>query len=157
MHAQIAESRVAVDEVARRLGDDHLSTVCGCGDSRSPVDVDPYIALRCDEWLTGMNSDPHAWRASGKSLLPLARRLDSIAGPRERIEERVSLRIHLDAPALGERGAERTSMLGENVRVLVTEFVQEQRGALDVGEEEGNCARWEGAHGEIIECGIENV
>ncbi len=60
-------------------------------------------------------------RAFGKRVLPFAHRLDSVAGPPERVEERVSLRVHLDATPFRERGTENPSMFRENVHVLVTE------------------------------------
>ena len=118
----------------------------GGGDPRSPVDIDSHIALGCDERLTGVNSDAHTDRAFGKAILSFARRLDSVAGPRERIEQRVSLSVHLDPAALSERGTEDPSMFRENLRVLVTEVVQERRRALDVGEEEGDGSEREIAH-----------
>jgi len=110
------------------------------------VDIDPHIAFGCDERLTGVNSDPYAERALGKRVLPFARRLDSVAGPRERVEECVSLRVYLDPAALSERGTEDPSMFRENLRVLVTEVVQERRRALNVGEEEGDGSGREIAH-----------
>ena len=61
-------------------------------------------------------------------------------------EERVALRVDLDAAAGAEGGAQDAPVLGERVGVaLGAERVQELRRALDVGEEErhrpgGQCA-----------------
>ena len=75
----------------------------GAGDSRGPMDIDPDIAFRGDERLAGVHSDSDADRALRKSVLPFACCVDGIAGPRERIEERISLRVHLDPAAVSER------------------------------------------------------
>src|SRR6187397_967553 len=96
MHTQIAEAGVALDQIARRLRDHDLSPMGSSGDPCGPVDVDAHIAFGCDERLAGVNSDSHPDRALGETGLPFARRLDRVPGSRERVEERIALRIHLD-------------------------------------------------------------
>jgi hypothetical protein len=61
---------------------------------------------------------------------------------RERIEERVTLRVDLDAAMPGERVTQYAPMLGQRPRVrLRTELVQQPRRAFEVCEEERDCAR----------------
>ena len=56
-------------------------------------------------------------------------------------EERVSLRVHLDAAVGSKRLADHPAVLGERLRVrLRAELVQQFRRALDVGEQEGDGA-----------------
>ena len=138
MDSQIAETRVAVHQIARGLRDHDLPSVSGSGDPRGSVDVDSHIALGCYERLTGVNSDAHANRALGQPILPFTRRLDSIAGPRERVEERIALRVHLDSAALCERVAQDPSMFRQNVGVLLTKAGHEGRRPLDIGEDKGD-------------------
>jgi hypothetical protein len=88
------------------------------------VDVDSHIAFGGDERLAGVNSDSYPDGALGESSLPFARRLDSVPCSRERVEERVSLGVDLDATALGERGPEDPAMFREDVCVRIAEAVQ---------------------------------
>src|ERR1700682_1763917 len=71
---------------------------------------------------------------------------------RERDEERVTLRVDLDAAMRGERFAQDAPMLGERLCVVSgAERVQELRRAHDVGEEEGDGAGREiAAHGLML-------
>ena len=52
---------------------------------------------------------------------------DGVAGAREGEEERVPLRVDLDAAALGERLAHQPTVVGEDAVVAVTELLQERR------------------------------
>jgi hypothetical protein len=45
-----------------------------------------------------------------------------------------------------ERVTQDAAVLGEDIRVAVPELVQQLRRALDVGEEEGDCARGQLGH-----------
>jgi hypothetical protein len=59
-------------------------------------------------------------------------------------EERVALRVDLDAAVLGGGIADDAAMRSERLRVsLGPELVQQPRRPLDVGEEERHGARWE--------------
>jgi hypothetical protein len=82
--------------------------------------------------------EPHADpnRPSFEGAPRLARRRHRIGCPRERDEERVALRVHLDAFVAREREPDRAVMLGEHLGVPVAELAQESRRALDVREEE---------------------
>ena len=53
-------------------------------------------------------------------------------------EERVALRVDLDPAVLVDRLADDAMVLGQDVRVIVAELMEQLRRALDVGEEEGD-------------------
>jgi hypothetical protein len=151
MHSQITQAGAPVEQIVRRRRDHHLPPVRGSSNSCGAVDVDPYIAFRCYKRLTGMDSHPHAEWALGQRALPLARRVQSIAGPGERVEERVTLRVDLDSAAFRECGTKNAPMSGEYVRVPVTKAVQVRGRPLDVSEEEGDRPGRESAHSSMME------
>jgi hypothetical protein len=70
-------------------------------------------------------------------------------GGRKGDEERISLRVDLDAAMRSEGLAQKPAMLGERVAVrLAAERMEQACGALDVSEEEGDGAgRQVAAHG----------
>ena len=71
--------------------------------------------------------------------------------PRERDEERVPLRVDLDAAVLCERVAHHTPVLGQQLRIPLAELVQQPRRALDVREQERHRAgRQLSAHAMIM-------
>jgi hypothetical protein len=73
--------------------------------------------------------------------LALAGGLDRLGRRRERIEEGVPLCVDLDAAAPHERPPQQPPVLGERLVVrLRAQLVQQARGTLDVGEEEGDGA-----------------
>jgi len=55
-------------------------------------------------------------------------------------------RFDLDAAVAAERGTKHAPVLGEDIGVAVAELVQQPGGALDVGEEERDGARWKLRH-----------
>src|SRR5439155_4012126 len=116
------------------------------GDARRPVNVDPDVVVVGGERFAGVDSNSYAQRALGQSALTLIGRFEGIGRTGEHVEECVSLRVDFGAATFAELGAENPSMLGENAGVLVTEIVEERRGALDVSEEERDCAGRQGAH-----------
>ena len=73
--------------------------------------------------------------------MALAGGLDRLGRGRERIEERVPLRVDLDAAAPRERLPQQPPVLGERLVVrLRAQLVQQARRTLDVGEEQGDAA-----------------
>ena len=64
------------------------------------------------------------------------RRSDRVRGLAERDEERVPLRVDLDASVPLERIAEQGAVLCESDYVAVTELLEEASRAFDVGEDE---------------------
>ena len=95
--AEVADRSVRREEAARRLGDDDLAAVRGGRDPRCSVDVYADVALVGHERLAGVNAHPDADRPGLERPLRLDRGGDGVGGPRERDEERVALRVHLDA------------------------------------------------------------
>ena len=66
------------------------------------------------------------------------------AAPREGDEERVALRVHLDAVVSREGLADHPPMLGEEIGVGGPVLLEEPRRPFDVGEEERDRAGWQG-------------
>ena len=129
-------ARRCVDERAGRLGEQHLSAVLDGGDARSPVDVEADVPFLGHARLAGVYAHAHADRASGEATLCFRRRGDCVGGARERHEERVALRVDLDAVVRRACLADDPAMLGERGAVPVAELVQQPCRTLDVGEEE---------------------
>ena len=94
--AQIAD-RLPGDEVARRLRQEHLASVPGGGDPRRTVDVHPDVALVGHDGLARVQPHANADRSVAKRRLPVRGGADRVGGARERDEERIALRVHLDA------------------------------------------------------------
>ena len=131
----------SVDERARRLRHEHLAAVAGGGDPRRQVHVLADIALPADVRAPGVQAHAHPDRTDGQRLLALAGGLDRLGRGRERIEERVPLRVDLHAAVPRERLAQQPPVLGERLLVrLRAQLVQQARRTLDVGEEQGDGA-----------------
>ncbi len=109
-------SRIALEEAARRLGEDDLPSVRGGGDARSAVDVDADVALVRHDRLAGV--EPHAY--ADRAALERAPRLggggNGVGGARKRDEEGIALGVDLDARVPRERVPQRSPMLGEQSR-----------------------------------------
>jgi hypothetical protein len=76
---------------------------------------------------------------SREGSLRVRSREHRILRPPERDEEGIALRVHDFAAVVREGLLQQALMLGEKVRVSVAELLEQLRGALDVGEEEGRC------------------
>jgi hypothetical protein len=82
-----------------------------------------------------MHTHAHADRTGGQRPPPLARGLDRFGRRRERIEERVPLRVHLHTATPRERLPQQPPMRSERFLVrLSAQLVQQPRRALDVRE-----------------------
>ena len=116
LQAVLAElGQLAVDERPRRRRHDDLAAVARGGDAGGPVELPPGVALAGQPQLAGVQAHPHLDRRRRERLLTLRRsgqRLDRIG---EGEQERVSLRIDLDAAVRGEGGAQKPAVLGERV------------------------------------------
>jgi hypothetical protein len=84
-----------------------------------------------------------------QSTLGLDRPACCVARPREREEERVALRVDLGPARLAERLADEPPVVARDLGVAVAQLLQQPRRAFDVGEDEGDRALWERAHGTI--------
>ena len=142
LHPVLAKIRQpSVDERARRLRNKHLAAVTGGGDPRRQMDVLADIALPADVRAPGVQAHAHADRTGGQRLLALAGGLDRLGRGRERIEERVPLRVDLHAAVARERLPQQPPVVGERLLIrLRAQLVQQARGPLDVGEEQGDAA-----------------
>src|SRR5262249_9582770 len=85
--------------------EEDLPAVTGRGDARSPVHVDPDVALVRPGRLAGVQSHAHADRPAGERFAHRRRRSERVGRPGERDEERVPLSVHLDATVPCERRA----------------------------------------------------
>jgi hypothetical protein len=89
-----------------------------------------------------VQADPHAYLPSGRpgvvDVGPLHLRGGRyrVAGAHKREEERVSLRVDLDAVVRCERVSHEPSMGGEDVAVAVGQPFEKDRRSLDVRESE---------------------
>ncbi len=113
----------------------------GGGEPRGEMDIVADVALVGDERRSGVQAGTHPYRAGRERRGELARGLDRPRRGREGEEERVALRVHLDAAVCRGRLADQPPVLGERRRIgLGAELVQQRGRALDVGEEKGDRA-----------------
>jgi hypothetical protein len=90
--------------------------------------------------FNGGNSN--ADRTVGERSFGILRRRERTISRRERDEERIALRIDLDAAVRAERLAQNEPVRVECIRVpFRPELVEQSRRALDVPEEKGDGAR----------------
>ncbi len=136
MLAEIAEIAVSVEELSRRLGDHDLAAVTGARDPRALVDVEADIALAGHGRLAGVDPDPNPHGSAVERGLAFCSRGHGVGRAREGYEERIALGVDLDAVVPRERVAEHPAVLGEDVRVAVTDLLEQARRPFDVGEEE---------------------
>jgi hypothetical protein len=108
------------------------------GYARSPVNVHPDVALVRPQRLTCVDPNANPNRSSCELALSVGGRSDCIARTGEGNKERVTLRVDLGAPVLGESLSQDSAVVGEDGCVVITEVVEQLRRALDVGEEEGD-------------------
>ena len=84
--AEIAELGPRIEAVPRSLGDQDLTAVSGCADTRAAVDIDSNVALGGDGRLARMDPHANAHRTSRKRPLRRVRGSDSVGSIRERDE-----------------------------------------------------------------------
>jgi hypothetical protein len=129
-----------------------VPAVSGGGDARASMDVDADVVVAGDQRFARVEPHPHARLRAARPVmeresgLRVGRSLDGATRVGEGDEEAVALRIHFDAVVAPERLTQQPTVLCENICVVVPELVQQARRALDVGEEEGNCAAREVPH-----------
>lgn len=107
--------------------------VCERGDTRAAMDVGADVPLPGRRGRARVQTHPHSDRPTGQRPLSGKSGGGRAGHRRERDEERVALRVDLDAAVRGECRPQRGAVLGEGLRVgLRSERVQEPRGAFDV-------------------------
>ena len=96
--------QLGFDERGGRRGDEHLAAVTRRRDASGAVDIVADITLVANERRARMDADAHSDRAVRCEALREVRcRAEGAVGRREGEEERVSLRVHLDAPVSNTR------------------------------------------------------
>ena len=119
----------------------------GRADPRGADDVEADVALVAERRLAGVQAHAHANLGAarpcvgGERPLALDGRAHRVARARERVEERIALRVDLvPAGALRRSRAAGAGDRPTTCAVVVAELLQQPRRALDVGEQEGDGA-----------------
>ena len=107
-------------------------------DARRPVDVDAHVPLLGKQRLPRVQTHTHAEWARAESLLRVLRSLKRIAGPPERDEERITLRVHFEPAVPRECVSQYAPVLRKDIRIRIAQLMQEPCRPLHVGEEEGD-------------------
>ena len=144
VHAQVAD--VSVHERTGRLREEHLAAVADGGDPGALVHVEADVSLLGQARLARVQPHPHANRPVGKYALAIRSSGDRVRRAGEGDEERVTLRVDLDAVVIGEHRAEPPPMLLQRLSVVVAKCVQQPRRALHVGEQQRHDASREIPH-----------
>jgi hypothetical protein len=109
----------------------------GRRDAGSAVQLASGIALPGDLCLSRVKAHAYLDGAGGQRFLPRGRSRERRLRVSEDIEERIALRVDLQASVRGEGRTQGTAVLGQRFDVaLLAEFLDQSRRALDVGEEE---------------------
>jgi hypothetical protein len=139
--------KLVLDQLPRRVGEQHLAAVTRRADPRCPVHTKAHVPLTGRTWFSRMHSHSHpnldTLRPTmpGKSALSLGRARNRITSAAIRDEERVALRVDLPPFVGGEALAENPLVICENRLVTLTKLFEKPGRALDVREEEGDGAR----------------
>ena len=110
--AEVAHG-VRGDPRARRLREDDLAAVRDGRDAGAAVDVEAHVALLRRRRRPRVQAHAHRERAAAQRVLRLRRRRGRVPGAPERDEERVALRVDLDAAVRGERVPQGAPVLRE--------------------------------------------
>jgi hypothetical protein len=111
------------------------------GDACRTVHISTDIALVGQQRRPCVQANTHLDRAGCERLREGRGGLNRSWCRREGEEERVSLRVDLDAVVTRAGLADQAAVLGKRSRIaLRSQFVQELRRSFDVGEEDGDCA-----------------
>jgi hypothetical protein len=106
VETEVGDGNVWVEEVTRRVREQHLAAVSRGRDPRPLHDVETDVPLRDPVRLAGVKAHAHANRAAVERALSIQRSGDGVSRARERHEERVALRVDFHAVALAEHGPE---------------------------------------------------
>jgi hypothetical protein len=141
-----------LDDRLRRLGHQHLRAAGGSTDPGRAVHGQAGISSPGPDRVTGVNADPDPDRRTIWPLMSRQRPLDlqraqhGLLRTSERREERISLGIHLRATLPGDGRADQPPVLGQDLRVPLTQCLDQARRPLDVGEHEGDRPARKPAH-----------
>jgi hypothetical protein len=112
-------------------------------DAGALVHVDPDVSIVRQPRLTRMQPHPNPDPAVRERALAVRGGGDRIGGSAEGYEERVTLRVHLDAVVVGTRRPESPPMLVQRLLIAVAKLIQQSRRALDVCKQQRHYAGWE--------------
>ena len=110
-------------QIPRRLRDQHLPAVPRSRDPCRTVDVHAHVALVGSNRLTRVDSHSHPYRPLTQRALRVERSRGRVCRTGKGDEERVALGVDLDTIVGGERFSQDPAVLGEDVRIPVTELV----------------------------------
>ena len=137
---------LVLEEREGRWRDQDLTAVAGRADAGGAVHRKPQVAVGRERRVTGVDPHPHSDRGPfrpclfGQRALCSDGCLDGVLRAAERDEERVALRVDLLAARLLEGPAQEPAVRREHVAVGVAQLPEEDRRALDVGEQKGHGA-----------------
>ena len=100
-------------------GDEHLPAMATGGDPGRPMHIDTDVTLLAQVRRPRMDAHTHPNRPRGQYFECRSSRPDSAGRSREGDEERISLRVDLDALIASKRRAQDTAMLHQRPRVLL--------------------------------------
>ena len=124
-----------------------LATVSGRRDTGSAVNIETDKAGNRPGCLTGVDSHPHADGFAGwprmRNKRPLHLDSSGNAGARRRKygEERIALGVDLLTVMDGQGFPDKPMMVGEDLRIRITQALKHRGRALDVSKEEGERLR----------------
>jgi hypothetical protein len=152
MLAEIPEVRGALEEIRRRPRQLHLSAVRSSRDPRRAMYIHTDVTVIRQQRFPRVEAHPHAQRAFSQRVLRFGGRCHRVARGRERDEERVALRVHLDTPVPRNRIPHPLPVPRQFARVLLRpQLVQERCRLLHICEEERDgAAREVFSHAELI-------
>ena len=119
VHTEVADSRI--HERTGRLRQEHLPAVPDGGDPRALVHVEADITLLGQPRLARVQPHSNAYPAARQRALAVRSSGDGVRRAGENDEERVTLRVDLDALMLRKGRAEPPPMLVQRLPVLVAE------------------------------------
>ena len=131
-----------LDQVPRRLRDQHLPAPRRRADPRRPVHRQPCIPAPRRDGLPGMHPDPHPHPRPARPVLRRQRPLDlqraqhRLPCTGEHGEERIALGIHLMPATRGDRRLDQPPVPGQHLRVPLPQRLDQPGRPLDVGEHE---------------------
>src|ERR1700693_2419655 len=84
---------IVLDELSRRLRDEHLTAVPCCGDAGAPVDIHSGIAFLGSQRLARVDAHSSSDRPGSESALPVSRSGDRFLRAGEGDKKRIALGI----------------------------------------------------------------
>src|SRR5579862_1096899 len=119
MLAEIPE--VGLDQARRHHRQKNLAALRRGANARATMHVDTHVTLIGPAWFSRMQTHTNPYGGRGQQGLSRLRRRDGIAGLGEGVEQRVPLRIHLDAAMAREGLTKQRPVLVKSLAVPIPE------------------------------------